>query len=148
MFPEAKFVHIHRHPCEVFLSSMRMMGVMRSMWALQRDNGVDWEQRVIRQYREMYDAFFEERALIPQGQFHEVRFADLETDPVGTVRRIYAGLSLPEFAEVEPALREYVASLAGYRKNEFAPLAADVVERLWREWARCFEEWGYCVGER
>jgi hypothetical protein len=143
MFPEAKFVHIHRHPCEVFRSSMRMMEVMQSMWALQRDNGVDWEMRVIRQYREMYDVFFEERGLIPAGQFHEVRFADLEADPVGTVQGIYEGLSLPEFAEVEPALRGYVTSLAGYRKNEFRPLAAPVAQRLRREWGRCFEEWGY-----
>jgi LPS sulfotransferase NodH len=147
MFPEAKFVHIHRHPCEVFRSSMRMMEVMQSMWALQRHDGVDWEARVIRQYREMYDVFFEERGLIPPGQFHEVRFADLEANPVATVRGIYEGLSLPEFAEVEPALRGYVASLAGYRKNEFPPLAEEVVQRLAREWGRCFEEWGYEVGE-
>jgi len=146
LFPEAKFVHIHRHPCDVFRSTMRMMSVMRSMWALQRDDGVDWEERVIQQHREIYDVFFEERPLIPRGQYHEVRYAELERDPVGTVREIYERLSLPDFAEAEPTLRKYVASLAGYRKNEFPPLPADVAQRLQREWRRCFEEWGYEVG--
>jgi hypothetical protein len=34
---------------------------------LQRTHEVDWTERVIRQYKELYDAFFEERGLIPDG---------------------------------------------------------------------------------
>ena len=71
----------------------------------------------------MYDAFFEERGLIPAGHFHEVGFERLEADPIGEVGRIYEALGLPDFGHVEPALRRYVDSIAGYRKNAFSAAA-------------------------
>jgi hypothetical protein len=38
----------------------------------------------------MYEVFFEERKLIPQGNLVEVRFEQLEEDPLGQLRRVYA----------------------------------------------------------
>ena len=109
-------------------------------------DGIDWEGRLVRQYRQMHEAFFAERRLIPPGRYHEVCFEDLENDPVNEVRRLYEALSLPDFAHAEPRLREYVASISGYRKNAYRPLDAAVRQRVAREWGRCFEEWGYPVG--
>jgi hypothetical protein len=143
MFPGAKFVHIHRDPCAVFPSFVHTYTTGLPYGRLQRTDRFDWTGRIIRQYREMYDAFFEQRPLIPPGDFHEVRYEDLELDPVGEVRKLYEALGLPEFARVEPELRRYVASLSGYRKNTFAPLPAETRRRLGAEWKRCFEEWGY-----
>ena len=67
----------------------------------------------------------------------------IEQDPLGQVRRIYEALDLPDFAHVEPRLREYVDSIAGYKKNEFPELATDLRERIAHEWRQCFDEWGY-----
>jgi hypothetical protein len=61
------------------------------------------------------------------------------------MRKLYASLSLPEFEHVEPTLRGYLASLSSYRKNVFPELAPAVRRRVAREWARCFEEWGYSL---
>ncbi len=108
----------------------------------QRTDQVDWEARTLRQYREMYEVFFEERELIPEGHFHEVCFEELDQDPIGEVRRLYEALDLPDFAQVESRLREYVNSNAGYKKNEFPELATDLRERIADEWRRCFDEWG------
>lgn len=49
----------------------------------------------------------------------EVRFADLEHDPLRTLRRIYDGLSLGGFEQVQPLFERYVAGLemSGFRKN-------------------------------
>jgi hypothetical protein len=91
----------------------------------------------------MYDVFFEERRLIPARQFHEVGFEELEKDPVGQVRGIYEALNLPDFGQVERAVRGYLNSLAGYRKNRFPELCPDWQERIARQWRQCFEEWGY-----
>jgi len=38
-------------------------------------------------------------------------------DPNGVVRKVYEKLSLPDFGVVEPALKAYVDSLAGYKKK-------------------------------
>ena len=143
MFPQAKFVHIHRHPYDVFQSSRRTFQVNFELHRLQRSRLNDLDDWILRQYRRMYDVFFEEQSLIPPGHFHEVCYEDLEQDPIGQVRRIYEALNLPDFAHVEPALQSYVASIAGYQKNEFPNLSDDLQQRIAHEWRPCFEHWGY-----
>ena len=145
MFPDAKFVHIHRNPYAVFQSMQKLIPGVGRWWWLQRDGSLDLQQRILSQYREMYDAFFEERPLIPPDHFHEVCFEKLEADPVGQVREIYHALALPDFAEAEPALRAYVNSLADYKKNAFEDLCDALRRRIATEWRRCFDEWGYPV---
>jgi hypothetical protein len=145
LFPEAKFVHIRRNPYDVFRSTQHMIRTMTPWWALQRPDYSDLEERTLRQYREVYDAFFAERRLIPKGHFHEVGFEDLEADPMGQVRCIYEALGLPDFGHAEPALRRYLESITGYKKNTLPELPADVRARIAREWRQCFEEWGYAT---
>ena len=143
MFPDARFVHIHRNPFDVFHSSRRMLKAVFELHRLQRARLTDLDDWILRMYREMYESFFEERRLIPAGQFHEMCFEELEQDPVGQVRRIYEALNLPDFAHVHSRLQSYVDSIADYRKNAFPDLPSDVRQRISREWQRSFEEWGY-----
>jgi hypothetical protein len=143
LFPEARFVHIHRNPYDVFRSTLHMVHTVTPWWALQRPDYSDLEERTLEQYREVYDAFFEERGLIPHGHFHEIGFEALEADPIGQVRGIYEALALPDIRQVEPGLRRYVESLSGYQKNTLPELSPDLRERIAGEWRRCFEEWGY-----
>lgn len=146
MFPEAKFVHIHRDPYAVFPSSRKLFRVNNMMNGLQHPRSDD-DEWILGQYRAMYDAFFEERELIPAGHYHEVGFERLEADPIGEVGRIYEALRLPEFRHIEPALRRYVGSIAGYTKNAFPPLSDDLRRRIAIHWRPCFEAWGYQVSD-
>ena len=143
LFPDARFVHIHRNPYDVFQSTRHMIRKVAPWWALQRPEHGDLDDRVIRQYNEVYDAFFEERGLVPDGRFHELAFEALEADPVGQVQSLYEALALPDFQAARPALERYAASLANYKKNAYPPLPDDDRERVAREWRRGFEEWGY-----
>jgi len=104
---------------------------------------MNWEERVIRQYNEMFDAYIEQRGLIPTGDFHEMRYDALVSDPIGQMRSAYAALGLPDFAHTEPALRAYVATLAGYQKNVLPEITPDVRARIAAEWGRAFDEFGY-----
>jgi LPS sulfotransferase NodH len=142
VFPEARFVHIHRNPYTVVQSAQHTWRKMVDFLTLQRAV-LDAAERTIRQYREVYDCFFEEKGLIPEGRFHEVCFEDLERDPIGQMRAVYGALGLPDFGAVEPAMRRYLGTLTGYRKNEFAELPASERERIARDCRRCFEAWGY-----
>lgn len=146
VFPEAKFVHVYRDPYTVFASTRRMLAVNLSMHCLQRPpTGAELDEWIIRQYRAMHEAFFEESDLIPPGRYHEVRFEDLEADPVGQVQRVYEALDLPAFAEVRPAVERYVEGIGGYRKNEYSEFPAALRRRIGEAWRPCFERWGYAT---
>ena len=83
-------------------------------------------------------------ARIPKGDLVEVRFADLEREPLATVRRIYEALDLPGFDAAWPEFQRYVDTQRAYRKNEFR-LSAGVRRRVARRWAFAFEAFGYPV---
>jgi omega-hydroxy-beta-dihydromenaquinone-9 sulfotransferase len=143
LFPAARFVHIRRNPYDVFGSMQKMLAATLRLWPLHHDDGIDWEERTLRQYRQMYDVYFRQRSLIPEGRLHELSFEDLEADPVEQVRGIYSALDLPPFGPVESRLRAYIATLTGYQKNPPTPLSTRTCKRIAREWAPCFDAWGY-----
>lgn len=143
MFPHARFVHIHRHPYDVFQSFLHYYDTAMWYTYLQRPDLDTITDRILERYTMLYDAFFEDRPLIPPGQFHEVRYEDLERDPVGQLRDLYTALKLDDFARAEPRLKRYIATLVGYEKNRFAPLPDDQRAAVFRAWRRSFDRWGY-----
>ena len=130
MFPGARFLHIHRNPYDVFRSCRHLWKTVIPMIRLQRSDATDWDERTLRVYKEMHEAFFAQRPLIPAGRYHEIAFEDLENDPLGQVRRTYESLALPDFRHAEPRLRAYAASIAKYRKNTYTPLPAETRRRI------------------
>ena len=145
LFPDARFVHIHRDPFRVFQSTRRLLPIMFRWHGLQRPNRVDVDNWVLNQYYEMYEAFFEQKDLIPAGRFYEIGFEQLEGDPIGEVQKLYQALDLPNFSVVEPKLRQYVQSLADYRKNSFSEIPIELKQRIASKWRVFFEHWGYPV---
>jgi hypothetical protein len=145
MFPEARFVHIHRDPYTVFQSFQHYYDTAGWYTYLQRPDLGKLDDLILRRYTAMYDAYFEEKALIPEGRLHEIAFSALEADPVGEVGGLYERLGLPAFDRFEPALRTYVESLRTYKKNRYIGLAPEARQRVATEWRRSFEVWGYPV---
>ncbi|MGC1275057.1 MAG: sulfotransferase [Planctomycetaceae bacterium] len=143
IFPDARFVHIHRDPYTVYQSTRHLHLSSWKTFAYQKLDEADLQERILRDYVEMFDAFFEDRSLIPPDRFAETSFDALEANPMAEVERIYSELKLPSFSDVRPRLAEYVQSLAGYRKNTHRDLPEELRERIVREWGRTFDEWGY-----
>ncbi len=148
MFPDARFVHIHRDPYKVFQSSRHLYEVMADMIGLQRSHSENLDERILRHYRDMYDAFFEQKSLIPQGRFYDIRFTDLARDPMRQMERLYEALDLNGFEPIRQPLAKYVTSLKNYRKNEYSPLKAETRQKVAQAWRRNFEAWGYAIDPR
>lgn len=145
-FPRARFVHIHRNPYAVFRSTERLYHKAIIPPAFQEPPPGDFvTEGILRRYREIYDAFFEERSLIPAGQYAEVSFEALEQDMVGQVAAIYEQLQLPGFGQMAPQLQDHVASLSGYRKNVHPEIETPLQQRIYAAWQRSFDEWGYAA---
>ena len=143
LFPDARFVHIRRDPYAVFQSALHTQRVAGGGDAYQHGDDTDAATDLLRAFRELTDAFFDDRALIPPGRLHELHFEELEDDPVTQLRQVYQALGLPDFATFEPALRAYLRSLAGYEKNCHGELSPGLKSRVAAEWGRLFDEWGY-----
>lgn len=143
LFPDARFVHIHRHPYQVFQSCRHYYDTATWFSYLQRPDLEKIDDRIIARYTSVHDAYLAQRHLIPAGRLHEISFDELEQSPVQTIGTLYQKLDLPDFQTFQPTLKAYVDTLATYRKNRFHDLDPAMRQRLATEWHRSFTEWGY-----
>ena len=104
------------------------------------------EANILAFYAKLMKKFLADKALIPSDSLVEVKFEDLEEDPLGQVQRVYEGLRLPGFDEAAPAVRGYMRSVEGYQKNKYE-IDDDVVKSVNRHWQFALDEWGYAPRE-
>jgi hypothetical protein len=143
-FPNAKFIHIRRNPYVVFRSTQRLFetGILPN--GFQKAPADDFAvSGILRRYKDMYDAFFDDRKLIPAGNYAEVTFEELERDMVGTVARAYDALGLDGYAQLEPKLKSFAESQKDYQKNKHPQIEESLRQRIYSNWQRAFEEFGY-----
>lgn len=142
LFPDAKFIHIHRSPYEVFASTRNLHHRIMAFTSLQKLDTRNSAETVFTLYESMMRRFLADRPLIPPRNFAEVRFSDLERDPIGEMHRLYDKLGLPGFEATEPALRCHIARQAGYRKNSFQ-LAPEERALITERWSFAFDAFDY-----
>ncbi len=129
LFPEAKFVYIHRHPYHVIRSTVHLRAVMFQTNALGRINMENHDELVYQAYEQCIRTYEQDKQQIPPGHLYEVKYEDFEKAILSHMQNIYEALDFPEFSHVRPRIEQYVASQKDYQKNEFPtdPVLADVV---------------------
>lgn len=143
MIPGARFVHLHRNPYAVFRSYRHYFLTAPQYSCLQRPERLPVEDVILKRYQELYDAYFDDLPLIPEGRFCDVAYEELDRDPLGVLEGIYARLGLPGFSQARPGMESFLALRTGYRKTPHRPIEADLQRRIREQWGRSFESWGY-----
>ena len=144
MFPEARFLHVVRDPCVVFASTMRLWRSLHDVQGLQVDRGETLERYVFAAFEEMYAAFERDRAVLPAGRLHEIRYEDLVADPVGQLAEAYEQLDLGDFGRVRTVFETQARSMKRYRTNTYnhdPRIVAEVATR----WRPFFDRYGYAL---
>ena len=142
MFPGAKFVYISRNPYNVFNSTLHLRKTMIEENTLGKVNYDGHEEEVIRTFRHGFECYERDRHLIPEGDLHELRFEDLEQDPIGEMEQCYDTLGLGEFDTLRSILEPELPQLRRYRKNKFRP-DTKWMERVYNELRSTFDRFGY-----
>jgi hypothetical protein len=133
LFQDARFVHIVRDPRVVFPSTVNLWMSMARNHGLQKPVWPGLEEKVLREFRVIYDRLEEARPLLRPGRFHELRYEELIRNPVSELKKVYAALELDEFDAVRPRLEEYQRQNSGYETNKYDLTAAQraAVEERW-----------------
>ena len=143
LFPNAKFIHIYRNPYNIFRSTQHLYRVVMERAQLQEVGQGEHENWVLLFYAQLMQKLLADKSLIPAGNLVEVRYEDLDKEPLAQLRKVYETLSLPGFAEAEPNFRAYLASIANYQKLAHKQLDDNVVTKVNRNWHFAFDALGY-----
>ena len=94
MFPDAKFVHIVRNPFVIFPSTVHLWKTLYSTQGMQKPRSRGVRRVRAGELQRMYERFEIDRESIPAGNFCEVRYETLVTDPIAGIKQVYEKLGL------------------------------------------------------
>ncbi len=113
IWPEARFIHIHRHPAEVHASSVRMFATLVRELSLGRADA-DIEALVRHVYPRLMTRLLRDAAELPAGRYVEVGYDELRRQPLAVLGRIHATLAIPEYATAVPGYAAYLDEVRDY----------------------------------
>ncbi len=144
IWPEARFLHIHRHPAEVYASSVRMFSTLVRELSLGAPEA-DVAGLVRQVYPQLMSDMARDSAALPAGVYAEIRHEDLCRDPLGELSRVHRELSLPGFEAAVGPMTDYLASVR-YSPRTHAMDRSDA-DWLAHRCAPVFARWDYRVPE-
>jgi len=144
MFPNAKFIHIHRNPIEVFLSTQNFYKKMLPPLRLQDIDSEEIILNIQEVYKKLMKDYFKQKEMIPSKNLVEISFNQLESKPIGTLKSIYENLNLEGYKMVEPAFVSYVSNLKDYQKNKHQ-ISRKQLDILLYEWNFSMEKLNYKI---
>jgi hypothetical protein len=145
MFPNARFVHIHRNPYEVFSSTLHMRSHTdwENFFQIPEEN---YEQQRLEQTaimgQRIYERLIEDRKLIPEGNFIELRYEDFAGNELPYLKQIYEQFNLPGWEKYEATISPYLDSLKGYKRNKLK-IDDQLKEFVYDRWRLVFDTFGY-----
>lgn len=141
-FPDAKFVHIHRNPYKLFPSTKNLWLRLAQDEGLQNPTGEKLDEYVFKCFETMHEAFESDLPLLQKGQFIDISFKDLTSNPIPTMKRIYTELNLCGFSDAEPIFSEFAASQKDFKKNKFN-IDPEIAAKIQLRWRGYIEKYGY-----
>eukprot|EP00027_Filamoeba_sp_ATCC50430_P001594 CAMPEP_0168553002 /NCGR_PEP_ID=MMETSP0413-20121227/7019_1 /TAXON_ID=136452 /ORGANISM="Filamoeba nolandi, Strain NC-AS-23-1" /LENGTH=273 /DNA_ID=CAMNT_0008583657 /DNA_START=339 /DNA_END=1160 /DNA_ORIENTATION=+ len=141
LFPNAKFIHIHRNPYDVFPSQIKNIKWILDTVDFQDTNTQKMaEEFTAWTYPEFMKLALEYKNQIPEENFYELSFDDLERRPVEIMREIYEKFRIDDYSEKR--FRDYLATVSSHKKNTFSMPQA-TVEKINKSLDFVFKRYNY-----
>ena len=143
-FPQAKFIHLSRHPYKVVASTMRLWKLLDDLQSFQVPKYDDsWLKNYIFECKDlMYQSYFSQRDSLPKNQLAEVRFESLLEDPVGVMKGVYDQLELGGYEAAEGSVKNYFEVRKNH-KIRTAGIESEFAEDINHHWREYMEAFGY-----
>ncbi|MGB7250123.1 MAG: sulfotransferase [Phormidesmis sp.] len=140
LWPNAKFIHIYRNPYRIFPSAVHYFNRLLPELALQSYDSLPIESLVLESYPFLMRSLQADTADLPSDQFAELRFEDLQSAPIPSLKALFDQLNLPEFAAARPHIERYLADLQDYRQNQYT-LDTKTIETIKTHWQPYVQQW-------
>lgn len=144
LFPNARFIHIHRNPIEVYLSTRNFFHKMLPHLQLQKIDDRDLDNHIFELYKTIMHDYSAQKEMIPKGHLIEISFDALEKDPLSCIENIYQSISLSGYEEAKGPILKYLKKMKNYKKNRHVMTPA-LMAKINAEWGFAIEQWQYEV---
>ena len=143
LFPNAKFIFIHRNPYEVYSSTKYLYQKAVQTQFLQEFSEKEIEERIIYCYEKSMQKYLDDRHLISEDSLYEISFNELETQPIKSLEKIYFKLNISDFNKNKTHFQTYLETVKSYKKNQLADIPSEVIDQINSRWKFAFKHWKY-----
>ena len=127
VFPDAAIIQTHRNPVDVVRSQVELTRVLEGMFARPSESeqlGIREAQKV-GQFSDYITRFRDARPEVA-GQFIDVTYRELVSDPLAVVKRIYERLNLRLTEAAAERMRRLASARSRYQRREAGPKLRDL----------------------
>lgn len=118
-FPDAQFIHITRHPFDVVPSTRHLWKIVQKQNILNRNGYIPTFREIASFFSMMSEEIVKTTGLLSKEKVAEIRYEDLEQDPVSNLKELYGRLGLTYTEQFENQIKAFIKSTEGYKKNVF-----------------------------
>jgi omega-hydroxy-beta-dihydromenaquinone-9 sulfotransferase len=119
LYPDARFLYIHREPISTLHSTKRFFEQIIPMLCLEEPPSDEFlDDMILDVYDRLHRDYDDQKHLIPEGNLMEIDYADFEAAPMDSLEQVYAQLLRRDIAEARPPIMAYLETQKGHEKNK------------------------------
>ena len=142
IFPNAKFVLIHRDPFEVFASNKRFLKITNWLYAIGTTKSMNVNTTITYTYAKTMQRYILEKHLIPNGQLIEIAYTDFIENPTQCIKKLYETLDLHEFSYCEKEMIEFEKGQESFKRLKHE-LSTEEKHLVSKELELIIQHWDY-----
>src|SRR5213079_31870 len=111
IYPDARFVQIHRNPIEAVASVSSLVTILRRVFSDDVDP-LQIAHDALTYWSQALKTFLRARDQLPASRVCDLRYDDVRRDPIAAARRVYEHFDWPFTKKIEERMREVLARQA------------------------------------
>ena len=119
IFPEARFIHIYRHPFKVIPSTINMFDIVQNQNCLNKNGAKPTISEVSKVFDNIMTKIRHDLNALPKEFYQEIKFEEFEADPLQSLKSLYQTMKLEFSDEFKQKASIYLSEVKDYQKNEF-----------------------------
>lgn len=119
LFPNAKFIYLHRNREEVYWSSLRLHEKLIESFALQPYDKKTIEEFVPPFYKKLMRQYEQDKKEIPIGNLVEIDYQKLILEPMDVLEDIYQSFDFQGFKEAKSAFEKFILDQKKYQPANY-----------------------------
>jgi hypothetical protein len=142
-YPGSRFIRIHRNPLDTVPSTINMWSILQKQNCLGRYAHLFTPEEICRGLNLVNRQIDCAASELPPSRYIELRFEDLEIDPLGEIQKIYSQFGFSLEAETMKGMKSYLDSVSDFTKNTFV-LSGNQKDLILSEMNEYMSKMSYC----
>jgi omega-hydroxy-beta-dihydromenaquinone-9 sulfotransferase len=142
MYPNARFIHIHRNPYHVYKSTWKLYQKILPIFSFQHIDSQTLDNHILNMYKKLFSTYLRDKHLIPKENLIEFSYDEFIGNPMKTVKKTYEHLRLDSFDQAKSNFESYVDKHKDYQASSYS-FTSEEKQKIYSHCKQMFDAYNY-----